>query len=48
MTKVTTSGITLSPKKKDQIIIDVENCLKDSLKKNQEITEISIKVKETN
>ena len=47
MTKITTTGVQLTPKKKEEIISDVEECLKDVLKQNQEITEINISVKTT-
>ena len=42
MTKITITGVQLTPKKKEEIISDVEECLKDVLKQNQEITEINI------
>ena len=47
MTKITITGVQLTPKKKEEIISDVEGCLKDVLKQNQEITEVVIKVATT-
>jgi hypothetical protein len=45
MIHVTISGVTITQKKKDEIALDVEKCLDDVLKKNQNITDIQIKVR---
>jgi phenylpyruvate tautomerase PptA (4-oxalocrotonate tautomerase family) len=45
MIRVTISGVTVTQKKKDEIAEDVEKCLEDILKKNQDITDIQIKVR---
>lgn len=47
MVKITSPGLTLPPKKQKELSDEVEKCLRDSLKKTQDITEIVIKIKTT-
>ena len=46
MIRVTISGVTnVTQKTKDEIALDVEKCLDKILTKNQDITDIQIKVR---
>jgi len=45
MAKVSITGKPLTSEKQKQIVREIEKCLSDSLLKNQEVTEVNIKIK---
>ena len=45
--KISTVGVNLTQKKKDDVYSEIKHCLRDVLKQNQEITEVVIKVATT-